>query len=94
MKRIIDFLNRIPRDRWQHYTLGMEAAGWGLLLVAAVAGVRWGFLCSLAVVVCAAVVKERWNKSCGGNFDRIDLVVTLAGGLTVWMWFGLYTLLV
>jgi hypothetical protein len=85
MKKIIAYLNSIPKDKWQHFCLGSVIAPWPLLLVGAVAGFWLGLLISIAAVVLIAYAKEVWDGKNGGTFDWMDFWATTAGGAVIWL---------
>lgn len=85
MKKIINYLNSIAKDRYQHYDLGVVIAAVTLVAFALWLGFWWALPISMAAVVMAAKLKERYDAKNGGYFDWTDFVVTCAGGATVWI---------
>jgi hypothetical protein len=90
MKSILTFLNGIHKDRWQHFTMGIIVSSVTFLIMAIIAGKTAGMMLSAMTLVVVALWKERYDAATGGRFDFIDLVVTLAGGLSVWVWIVLF----
>lgn len=73
---------KIPRDKLLHLAAGALAA-----LVGVFIGYQAGDVAPIVVgagaCVAAAVAREIYNHSNGGEFDRRDLAATLIGGVPV-----------
>lgn len=83
IEKLLDLLNRIGKDKYQHFILGAVIA-LVALLTALPLGAWWrGFplLASLLAVISAAVLKERRFDTAA---DLNDILSTLAGGAVVW----------
>lgn len=94
MEKIINYLNAIAKDRYQHYTLGIDIAAVSFVAGNALLGFWWALIISIVAVVAAAKIKERYDEQHGGRFDWTDFVVTCAGGATLWivvvlLWFSI-----
>lgn len=86
IEKLLNRLNRIGKDKYQHFTLGTVIA-LVALLAALPLGAWWrGFpmLASLLAVISAAVLKERRFDTAA---DLNDILSTLAGGAAVWIVF-------
>lgn len=81
--KLLNLLNRIPKDRYQHFTVGAMLAA--LVCLAALPLRAWWpglpLLVSMTVVLAAALVKERQIDA---RADLWDILWTLAGGAVVW----------
>lgn len=100
LTRVLQWLNAIPKDKYQHYAVG--AALGAVALVAMIllwllmrqievlsqvspAVERWTTLAaSVIVVYAAAIIKER---KVDAQSDVTDIVATVLGGSTVWVVF-------
>ena len=77
----VGLLGKVRRDRLYHFIVGLIIGAF----CAMVLHVEWAWWPVLAV----AFIKEfidRWND---GNFDWVDLLATVAGGLFIWLFQGL-----
>lgn len=83
INKLLARLNRIGKDKYQHFTLGAVIA-LAAMLVALPLRAWWGGfppLVSMLAVVVAAVLKERRIDA---KADLNDIIWTLAGGAVVW----------
>lgn len=82
--RLLNLLNRIGKDKYQHFTLGAAIAA--LAMLAALPLDAWWrglpLLVSMLAVVVMAVLKERRLDP---RADLEDILWTLAGGAAVWL---------
>lgn len=85
MNTILTYLNKIPKDKWQHFVLGIVIATVAFLCFLFLAGFWVGLLISVAVVATVAYAKEVWDGKNGGTFDWMDFVATVAGGAWIWL---------
>lgn len=84
INKLLARLNRIGKDKYQHFTLGAVIA-LAAMLVALPLRAWWGGfppLVSMLAVVVAAVLKERRIDA---KADLNDIIWTLAGGAAVWV---------
>ncbi|MBO6082645.1 MAG: hypothetical protein J6P46_06445 [Bacteroidales bacterium] len=72
---LVVLLNKVRRDRLYHFIAGMIAAAFCLIVLKM-------YVCIWPVVILAFVKEfiDRWQD---GNFDWIDLLATVLGGLVV-----------
>ncbi len=87
MKKIITFLNNIPKDKWQHFCMGFAIAPWPFLLFNVIVGFWAGIIASVIIVVVCAKGKELHDRKNGGIFDWLDFAVIVAGGAFFWIVF-------
>lgn len=81
--KLLNLLNRIGKDKYQHFTFGALIA-LAAMLVALPLNAWWGGfppLVSMLAVVIAALIKER---KIDARADLRDILWTLAGGGVVW----------
>lgn len=83
MKKIIQFLSSIAKDRWMHYAIGMTAALW-LLALGCLISPNVGVVASVVGCVALAFGKEWYDRREGRVFDVVDFIATVAGGMQVW----------
>lgn len=83
IQKLLNRLNRIGKDKYQHFTLGTAIALVALLAALPLDAWWWGFplLASLLAVVIVAVLKEHRIDPIA---DQNDILWTLAGGAAVW----------
>lgn len=72
------FINILPLDKISHFLVG-----------AVIAALLSPFSTPLAfwVVICLATAKEALDKLMGKPFDRMDLAVTVLGGVLMILWY-------
>ena len=70
----------LPLDKITHTLAGAAIAA---------ALLPWGVIPALLAVIVAAVVKELWDAQGHGTPDRIDALVTVAGGVLMASWLTL-----
>lgn len=68
---------KIPIDKITHALAGAAIAA---------ALLPWGVIIAMMVVISAAVGKELWDAQGHGTPDRIDALVTVAGGAAMLGW--------
>lgn len=93
MKRILKCKNGFGNDGQQHYTRSRDIAAWVLLLACASVNLRIGFVVSVLFVVAYALARIWQNRGNNGTYSLIDLLATLAGGVSVWIWVLLFKIL-
>ena len=67
----------IPIDKITHTLAGAAIAA---------ALLPWGVIPALLAVLVAAIGKELWDAQGNGTPDRIDALVTVAGGAAMLVW--------
>lgn len=93
INKLLNRLNRIGKDKHQHFTLGALIA-LAAMLVALPMRAWWGGfppLVSMLGVVVAALLKER---KIDAKADFMDILWTLAGGGVVWATMLAFNLLI
>jgi len=89
---IIDWLNTIAKDKYQHFAVGVVIAALALV-IAMPLGAWWQWiplLVSMLAVVMATITKER---KIDPNADMQDILWTLGGGAVAWLVYIAYILL-
>lgn len=81
--KIFKYLNKIGKDKYQHFTLGSIIACIVLCLVSGLDFPVANFI-SIVAVLSAALFKE-FSLDSFENADVSDIVATLLGGLPVWL---------
>lgn len=100
LTRVLQWLNAIPKDKYQHYAVGAALGAVALVAMKLLwllmrqievlsqvspAVERWTTLAaSVIVVFAAAIIKER---KVDAQSDVTDIVATVLGGSTVWVVF-------
>lgn len=86
IEKLIGWLNVVPKDKYQHFTLGAIIASLALIITAPLIGCwRWMPLAiSVVALVSLAMVKEYAVDS---KVDMNDILWTIGGGYTVWVIF-------
>lgn len=100
LTRVLQWLNSIPKDKYQHYAVGAALGAVALVAMKLLwllmrqievlsqvspAVERWTTLAaSMVVVFAAAIIKER---KVDAQSDVTDIVATVLGGSTVWVVF-------
>lgn len=86
IEKFIGWLNVVPKDKYQHFTLGAIIASVALIITAPLIDCwRWLPLVTSAVaLVSLAMVKEYAVDS---KVDVNDILWTIGGGYTVWVIF-------
>ena len=86
--KIIAFLDRIEKDKYQHFTLGVVIAIVTFLMalfIFSFSGEKVSFWVSFAVSILTTswleIFKEQHIDS---EADRLDVIATLLGGVAVW----------
>jgi hypothetical protein len=85
MKKILTYLSRIPKDKWQHFSIGAVLAPCLFLLVWLFFGFWPGLVASIVTVAVIAKAKEIWDSKNGSTFDWMDFFATVAGGVPFWL---------
>lgn len=67
----------LPLDKQAHTLAGAAIAA---------ALLPFGVIPALLAVIVAAVGKELWDAQGHGTYDRIDALVTVAGGVAMLVW--------
>lgn len=81
--KIFKYLNKIGKDKYQHFTLGSLIACIVLCLASCLDFPVANFI-SIASVFSAALFKE-FSLDGFENADIMDIVATLLGGLPIWV---------
>lgn len=100
LTRVLQWLNAIPKDKYQHYAVGAALGAVALVAMKLLwllmrqievlsqvspAVERWTTLAaSVIAVYAAAIIKER---KVDAQSDVTDIVATVLGGSTVWVVF-------
>lgn len=86
IEKFIEWLNVVPKDKYQHFTFGAIIASVALIIAAPLIDCwRWlPLVISVVALVSLAMVKEYAVDS---KVDVNDILWTIGGGYTVWVIF-------
>lgn len=86
IEKFIEWLNVVPKDKYQHFTLGVIIASVALIIAAPLIDC-WRWLPLVISVV--ALVSLAMTKECAvdSKVDVNDILWTIGGGYTVWVIF-------
>jgi magnesium-transporting ATPase (P-type) len=85
MKKIINYLNSIAKDKYQHFAIGAVIAAVSIVFFAALLDFWLALLASMVTVAAVAKFKEHHDAKNGGFFDWQDFIATCTGGGVVWI---------
>lgn len=74
---IVSLLNKIRRDRLYHFICGLIFAAFFCIVL------KMGFWCFWPVIIIGFIKEFIDNFKEGGEFDWIDLLATVIGGLVI-----------
>lgn len=82
MRKIIEFLANIGKDKWMHYTVSMLIMLFIYTICSACGLGSWTVAPAFVVSMGIGVIKEKLDAKRGGQFDHNDIAADFFGCFT------------